>query len=220
MPGYFSEDFDIQTNFAIGMYDRDSGRLIDFRRTHNVVTNTGKTWISKLFGSSDYSQSPPTPHTTEKVKYIGFGVGGTLQTDNQYANNQSELVTVVALEDPVPYSEVGNVKTYLKEIDDQVIGSSVYFPGNYRTVFVVDVLETEISYALAEARVSGVTVGTAVPISEAGLYLNTATTTYDAVGLTGTDPATANQMVAYNTFDPLTVTTNVVLRCEWEFRVG
>lgn len=217
MAGYFSEDFSVHANVAIGMYDKDTGNLLEVRRSHNVATNTGKTWIAKLFGSSDYTQVPPTPHTTDKVAYIGLGVGGSLQSDNQYANNQSELVTVVALEDPTPYSQVAGVKTYLKKIDNQVL-NSVFFPGSYRTVFIVDVLEKEISYTLAESLVSTVVMGTSVPISEAGLYLNTATTTWD--GAAGVNPSLANQMVAYNTFDPLTVTPNVVLRVEWEFRVG
>lgn len=217
--GNLSEKFNVEFNFAIGMYDKDSGELLDHRRVHNVTTNTGRTWMSRLFGSSDYSQSPPAPHVTTKIKYMGVGVGGALQTDNQFANTQSELVTVTALEDPVAFSEDGGgTKTYLKQVDNQA-HTSVFFPGNYRTVFIMEILESEVSYAAATTRISNVAVGTSVPMAEAGLYLSDAVATYKVAGPAGTDPATANSMVAYATFNPFPVTPNGVFRLEWEVRV-
>ena len=50
MAGYLSEKFVIEANFALGVYDRESGELVDFRRVHNVMTNTGRDWAVKLFG--------------------------------------------------------------------------------------------------------------------------------------------------------------------------
>jgi hypothetical protein len=220
MSSFFTAALNVEVNFALGVYDKASGRLLEMRRTHNVTTNVGRDWMVTLFGSSDYSQVKPTPLTDDKIMYMGLGVGGALQTDNQYANTQAELVTVVALEDPVPFSEVGNVKTYLRQVNNQSL-TTTYFPGSFRTVFILDIAETEISYAAAKSRVSDVAVGTAVPISEAGLYLSSAVPTYDAVAILGVDPATStNKIVAYNIFDPIMVTPNVVIRAEWELRVG
>jgi hypothetical protein len=219
--GLLGENLRVEVNFALGVYDRDSGELLEYREVHNVCTNTGRTWISQLFGSSDYTQSPPTPHTTEKATYIGFGCGGVLQTSNNFAATQAELTTVTALEDPVPLSVNGTLRTYLKTVDSQSAGS-VYFPGNYRTVFIVDVLESEISFAGNTTRTSAYGVGTSVPISEAGLYLNTALPTYNHVNPVPAgqaDPAAANRMICYNTFEPVTITPNVVVRAEWELRV-
>jgi hypothetical protein len=202
-------------NVKINVYD--NGRLVDQRLSHNVVTNTGRTWLSRLVGASNYSSNPPLPHTTDKIGYIGLGCGGALQTDSAHPKSQTELVTVEALEDPVPYSLVGLVSTYLKQVDNQLVSSSVYFPGTYRTRFVVDVAETEVSYSGSEARVSGTVVNTSVPVSEAGLYLSSAEPTWDG-GNSGADPAGANDLVCYNIFEPIIVTPNVILRLEWELR--
>ena len=216
-----TDEFNIHVNYAIGTFDRVTGEMLDVRRGHNVMTNTGRNWVVRRLGSSDYAQAIPTPHTTDVIAYMGFGCGGALQTNAAFAGTQAELVTVVGLEDAVPFSRAGNVRTYLKQVDNQAI-NSVYFPGNYRTVFVLNVLETEISFAGNATRTSGVAVGTSVPISEAGLYLNTALPTYNHAGVVPAgqaDPAAANQLVCYNTFDPISVTPNVVVRAEWELRL-
>ena len=216
------DELNIHVNYAIGTFDRVTGEMVDIRRGHNVMVNTGRNWAVRRLGSSDYAQVPPTPHTTEVIAYMGFGCGGALQTNNTFARTQAELVTVVALEDAVPFTRVANLRTYLKRVDNQA-STSVYFPGNYSTVFVLDVLETELSFTGNATRTSGVTVGTSVPISEAGLYLNTALPTFDhtvgPVPVGQADPAAANRLVCYNTFDPLAVTPNVVLRAEWVLRL-
>jgi len=158
---------------------------------------------------------PPLPHVTTRIKYIGLGCGGALQTDANLPHAQTELVTVVALEDPVPYSENGAVKTYLKQVDNQLVNSSVYFPGTFRTRFIVDVAETELSFDGNVTAKTGHVVGTSVPVSEAGLYLSSAEPTY---GNGGADPTGPNDLVCYNIFEPIIVTPNVVLRLEWELR--
>lgn len=213
----FSDGFNPKFNVKISKYTE--GRLTDQRMSHNILTNTGRSWLSRLVGASDYSVDPPLPHRTEKVMYIGLGCGGALQTDTRFPKTQTELVTITALEDPIPfsYNAVGTVSTYLKQVDNQVASSSVYFPGTTRTRFVVDVAESEISFAGNVTRVSNEVVNTSVPISEAGLYLSSAEPTWDG-GATGTDPAGPNELICYNVFEPITVTPNVVLRIEWELR--
>ena len=212
-----NDSFDPKFNVKINIYE--GGRLMDQRLSHNVVTNTGRSWLSRIVGASNYATNPPLPHRTEKIKYIGLGCGGALQTDTRFPKTQTELVTVTALEDPVPYSfnPVGTVSTYLKQVDNQVASSSVYFPGTFRTRFVVDVAEAEISFTGNETAVSGEVVGTSVPVSEAGLYLSSATPTWDG-GAVGEDPSGPNELVCYNIFEPIVVTPNVVLRLEWEIR--
>ena len=124
-----------------------------------------------------------------------------------------------ALEDPVPYSrDAGDVRTYLKLCEDQNL-TTEYFPSDFRTLFIASVAETEISFAGNTTRVSNVVVNTSVPISEAGLYLSTALPTFShpAVGAEA-DPAGANELAAYNIFEPIPVTPGIVLRAEWELR--
>jgi hypothetical protein len=174
-----------------------------------------------LVGSDDYETDPPSPHVRSKIGYIGFGCGGALQTDSLFSTGQSELVTVTSLQDPVPIQIVESERLYLKKVDNQT-NSSIYFPGDFRTRFIVDISETELSFAGNKTRVSNVDVGTSVPISEAGLYLTDAkaTFTHEAIpAISGeADPAQPNNLVAYNVFDPIAVTPNVILRVEWELR--
>lgn len=214
------DKFDPRVNVKVLVIE--NGRVVAQRRTHNVMTNSGRNWLMQLLGSSDYAQSPPTAHTTAKLKYVGFGCGGVLQSDpaaQGFLNKQAEIASVVALEDPVPLSVAGTVKTFLGTLNDQRSGT-IHFPGIGRTVFIRNVLETEISFAGNVTKGSNVVVGTEVPISEAGLYLSTATPTYDSAnpGLGG-DPVAANSLAAYNLFDPVVVTPSVSLRIEWEIRV-
>lgn len=205
-------EYDPRFNFTLKAF-RD-GRLVAVRRVHNVMVNNGREWLSKRVGSSDYTNN--TDHTSDKIKWMGFGCGGALQTDNQFANTQSELVTVVALEDPTPFSLAGVVPTYLKQVQDQSL-TTEYFPGDYRTIFVLNIAETEISYTAAVTHASGIPVGTSVPISEAGLYLTGAVPDYTPGPETGV-PTAANELACYNIFDPISVTPDMVLRAEWEIR--
>ncbi len=215
-----SEKLEPTINVAVAVFSKD-GELLDQRLGHNVFTNTGRNWLARLVGSDGYSFDPPSPHRTDKIMYIGFGCGGALQSDSNFATGQTELVTVTALQDPVPVSIDVNQRLYLKRVDDQK-NNSVYFPGDFRTRFIVDIAEDELSFAGNVTRVSNVEVGTSVPISEAGLYLSSADPrfTHDANPPlpNEADPAAPNYLVAYNIFDPIHITPNVILRIEWELR--
>jgi hypothetical protein len=215
---FFSDEYSPEVNVAISKYE--NGQLVDQRVSHNVVTNTGRTWLSMLVGSDDYAQDPPPQHITSKIKYMGFGCGGVLQTGLNFARTQSELVTVTSLEDPIAIVKDVDVETYLKQVRNQLMGE-VFFPGNFRTRFICDFVEAEIAFPGNTTRTSQVAVGTAVPISEAGLYLSTANPKFTP-GIdpqaNETDPTLPNDLVAYNIFEPITITPNVTLRVEWELR--
>jgi hypothetical protein len=208
-----------QVNVYITARERGKLRRDLSRTSHNVFVNGGRAWLARQVGASDYSADPPTAHSTAKIKYMGLGCGGALQTDNSFANTQTEVVTVDALQDPVPVSRSGDLRTYLKQVHNQQINTT-YFPDNYRTRFICELIEGEVSFAGNETRVSGTTVGTSVPVSEIGLYLSDAKTGYSQpTPQPGeADPAAANNLVAYNIFDPIPITPNVVLRIEWELR--
>ena len=216
------EDVRVSINVVVRAYD-ENGTMVARRRGHNVFTNTGKNWLVRAMGAANYGVVPPTPHTSEKIMYMGYGCGGALQTNPAFVTGQAELVTVNALQDPVPVSDAGGGQfVYLKQVDNQSLGSSVYFPGDYRTVFVSDISGTEISFSGSTTRVSNVNVGTQVPVSEAGLYLSDASPFFSPAAPLGyeADPAGANSMGAYFIFSPIIVTTGVALRSEWELRVG
>jgi hypothetical protein len=214
-----SDKLEPTINVAIAAYE--NGKLVEQRFGHNVFTNTGRNWLSRVVGSDDYSFDPPSPHNTDKIMYIGFGCGGALQNDNNFASGQTELVTVTSIQDPVPISIDFGQALYLKRVDDQK-NNSVYFPGDFRTRFIIDIAEDELSFPGNATRVSNVNVDTSVPISEAGLYLSSAhprfTHNANPPLPEEADPAAPNYLVAYNIFDPIHITPNVILRVEWELR--
>lgn len=213
------DGFNPQVNVLILAYERGKGglRLIAKRETHNIMTTTGRAWLVQRLGASSYA--PLTANTTEVVQYIGLGCGGALQTTATFANTQTELASVIALEDPVAYTGVAPaLKTYLQTVKAQS-NNTTYFPGVGRTVFIYDVPESYISFT-GSTTFLGHVVNTEVPVSEAGLYLSGAEATYNSVGPVGVSPVTANRLACYNIFDPIIVTPSVMLRVLWEIRVA
>jgi len=207
------ENLPIEYNVRISVI-RD-GDVIDRRESHNVLTNTGRAWLARLVGASAYPNGDPTPHTAAKIKFIGLGCGGSLQTQAGFIKQQSATVTVSNLEDPVPFKpdQLGK-NFYLKQVIPQATNTT-FFPSDFRTKFMVEVAETEISYEGSTTAGSLVSVGTNVPISEAGLYLSTAT---DGGRVLPANAKSIGEMVCYDVFSPVFITPNVMVRIEWELR--
>ena len=194
-------------NFRLRTYD-PRGLLVDEKTVHNVLTNAGRSWLLRALAASSFDVDPPTPLETAKPKYMGFGVGGILQTDAQFANTQVEQSEVQWLEDPVPFSDSGT-PVYLKQIE-AINSGSRHFPTDYVLRHICKILETEVTFVGATAAISGVVVDTQVPVSEAGLYLSTADPQYT--------PGSANDLIAYANFDPIPFRPGLVGEAVWEFR--
>ena len=174
--------------------------------------------MRNLVGASSYPASGSAIEgvhaiTSARVKYMGFGVGGALG-NAQFFNTQEELVTVQTIEDYVRITDsnvVAPSSRYLIEVLPQVTANKS-FPTNFSIRFTAVISESLISFEGNTSR-SNVSVGTSVPISEAGLYISTA----DA-GVKPDLGVNPTSLVAYNIFSPITVTPNITLRVEWEFR--
>lgn len=185
------------------------------RESHNILTNIGRTWLRNLSGAASYGaidagtgyiEGTGYALTSERVAYLGLGVGGSFSSAPYFAT-QEELVTVSALED---YVQITDAPTYLKTVLPQttVNGS---FPDSYTIRFSTILASSEVSFATNVSK-SAQAVGTNVPVSEAGLYISGATPTEN---LDHVDNNT--RLVAYNIFTPIPVTPNVVLRIDWDF---
>ena len=217
-----SDRVDLRVNVRIGIFRHN--KLVDVRETHNVMTAEGRAWALRALAASAFpDNAAPTPLVTSKLKYIGFGCGGALQTDTRFLRTQQELASVVALEDPVPLAiDSGTlVHTYLKPIQP-IAENAIFFPTSTQMLCICNTLESEIAFVgdsddkTAKTFASSVLVGSEVPVSEAGLYLSTAAATHDN-GLG--NPVAANGLVCYNIFDPIIVTPNTSLRMEWCLRL-
>lgn len=210
--------FNPEINVTVLAYEKEGGEYVlkHKRESHNVMTNTGRDWLVRRLGASAFN--PSVSHTPHTVQYMGLGCGGALQTDTRFLRTQLELASVLALEDPVPFSLVaGTNYRYLKEVERQT-DNATYFPGTGRTLFMVDVLETEVSFSGSTSVGSHTPVDTLVPISEAGLYISSANDEYDAIGNIGVNPTLANGLICYNIFEPIPVTPNSMVRLQWELR--
>lgn len=208
------DNLPVQYNVRISVL-RD-GKVVEKRESHNVLTNTGRAWLATLVGASAYPVGgDPTPHTPDRIKFMGLGCGGSLQTGANLLKFQSATVDVTNLEDAVPFKAgPNNTNYYLKQVTPQSINTT-FFPTAYRTRFILEIAENEISYAGSTTAGSNQAVNTNVPISEAGLYLSSA----PSGGLvTPAAAKTLGSMVCYDTFSPIVITPNVMVRIEWELR--
>lgn len=206
----------VTCNVRVRAIDKRTDKIVEERVTHNVLTNVGRTWLRNIVGAASYAAVDPVTGwvegsgnalTSERVRYQMFGVGGALSAA-PYFNTQEELTTATELEDWVNY----DASNYMVEVLPQTAANSA-FPDDYSIRFIGEIPESAISYAGNTSGGSAQVVGTSVPVSEAGLYLSGADKTKDPQ-----DSANNTRMVAYNIFDPITVTPNIVLRVEWEFR--
>jgi len=206
----------VTCNVRVRAVDTTTDKVVEERVGHNVLTNIGRTWLRNLVGAASYAAVDPITGwvegagnaiTSERVRYQMFGVGGALSSA-PYFHAQEELTTVTELEDWINY----DATNYMVEVLPQ-IASNDTFPDAYTIVFVGVIPESAISYAGNTSGGSFQAVGTNVPVSEVGLYLSGADKTADSQ-----DAANNTRMVAYNIFEPINITPNIVLRTEWEFR--
>jgi hypothetical protein len=194
------------------------GKIVDQRETHNVITNVGRNWLRNLVGASSYPESGADVYgehslTDERVRYMAFGVGGALSSD-PYFHSQEELVTVTSLEDFVAITDVNPEPPstrYLIEVMPQTLANQS-FPTPYSIRFSCLIDESLVSFD-GNLSYSGQPVGTSVPISEAGLYISGA-----SPGKVLSHEDNTSRLVAYDIFAPITITPNITLRVEWEFR--
>jgi hypothetical protein len=116
----FRLSYDIDVNVRMITRDRD-GRILQDIRSHNIVINSGRTFLRDLMAVTSYDRSsiqdPPykdditnpygmngcTPRTLARPRYVAVGTGGVLQS-YEYPGNGGfqEIVSVPGLERPIP----------------------------------------------------------------------------------------------------------------------
>ncbi len=205
-------------NVRITAFDSKTGEIIVQRESHNILTDIGRTWLRNVSSSTSYANADANggeiplsdSKTNERPRFVAFGVGGSLSSDaTKFFATQEEIASVNAIEDFVAIVD----GEWLKELDPQTVQSDS-FPDNFNVKYITDILESEVSFSVPANNISKSfqSVGTNVPITEAGLYLSGADKT------SNTDAGdNTSRLIAYNIFSPIFVTPNMVLRVEWEF---
>jgi hypothetical protein len=209
-----------------------AGEVVERRDSHNIFLDYGRDWLSHLV-----SLDAAAAHfRDDRVCYMCFGIGGTAQRIGSdlirgtipgpysYPGFPDDWVggtgagdpaqtdtdpTITALEWPVEVTNAGTADYY-----DEIFQPAT-FPGTVGIVRFTAVLGlTQVSFGAHPS----------VPLSEIGLI----TEKIDDVVLFplghATPPVVAGPlpvekcMVAYNTFDTISKTTDFVLQVDWELR--
>lgn len=206
----FGVDIQVKSNLFITARD-DRGKIVARREGHNIFLDFGREWLAGLIAYASFG--PDVPEDIRRVRYMGFGVGGTRQIAPAFADTapitdyapvggftQTDTdPTLTTLERPVRVSGSSGPGT---SPGDAWIGQ-VQAPAahplptsvTFRRLFTL----SEISYAPYIS----------VPLSEVGLFLDDADTNFKN-----------NNIVAYDTFDTISKTTAFELEVSWTLRFG
>jgi len=202
-----SETVEVWNNLIITA--RERGKIVARREGHNIWLNLGREYLASLIAYASFG--PDTPERNDRMKYVGFGIGGNAQLQLATAN-AAPIVTaypgtnvqtdidpaVVTLERPVRFS--GSTDPYPGQGGDVWLGQigapAVHSTANEVT-FSRLIATTDCSYG-------GFTV---VPLSEIMLFTSAA------------NPLVYNNHgVAYDTFDTLSKTIAFEFEVQWTVR--
>lgn len=200
------DSIEVKSNLKLTM--RDRGKIVARREGHNIWVDLGREYLASLIAYSSFS--PDVFERSDRIRYMGLGIGGTRQLAPGVANSSpmsdaypgTNLQTdtdpsLTILERPVRVSGTTTDPPY--DSGDTWLGQiqapAVHTPATsaiFRRVFT----STEISYSTFLT----------VPLSEVGLFTS-------AANPVGTPD---NTFVAYDTFDTLSKTLAFDLEIVWQ----
>lgn len=217
---HLADDLHLSCNVTIRVRDR-AGHVVDERVGHNVFTNQGRAWlrnmiVARTFGGAPFTGdqnlcegdvSPNNSDTyavegrTYRVRYVGFGVGGSLQTISPPGKGgQVASGTTLKLELPVLTAN----GQYLKQVVPHASLSDLsVFPEPYTA-------RVRCVFGYGDVSFVGQPIyGTNVPLSEVMLYTSKAPR----------DPSPGSLgSIAYHQFSPISKTPKFVLEVDWDLR--
>lgn len=206
----FQETVEVKNNLRITA--RERGKLIARRDGHNIWIDLGREYLAALIALVSYG--PDVPERNDRIKYMGFGIGGTRQIAPSVANAAPMSVaypgtnvqtdtdpSVTTLERPVrvsgsttgPSDPYNPADVWLGTIQAPPIHNTTT-QVTFRRLFT----QTEVSYSTF----------TTVPLSEVMLFTSAA----NPIG------QPFNTGVAYDTFDTISKTGALELEVEWTVR--
>jgi hypothetical protein len=218
----------VKTNVDILHYKR--GELVEVRRGHNIWTNYGRTWLSKMVGYLSFD--PVTVEKNARLRYFGLGMGGNKASLGSLAGDflaayppgydpnasdghsyQQEDPTgppISTLERPIRRSGPNDPVTdpYPGDPTDVWLYEDVdiYRQDNQSLTVdqIVDCTGGELIYG------SFLTSGMGIVISEAGLFND------DALDVSPNQPY--SPLVAYINFGTIQLTVESIVRFSWTIR--
>ncbi len=227
----------VGSNVHLTLRDKPGGRIVEERHSHNIFLDYGREWLSELVGLN----TGFVPFRNDRVRYMGFGIGGT----SQLIDSGTIRSTWAGFPDAWDYTNpldlttggyggagVGNPT----QTDTDPVVTGLEYPVQVTSADYYDSVLAPAGFPEAGAirftAVLGyneVSFGSAVsvPISEIGLFTesilsqDTPPLPEDRVVTPPVPPnpdAGVRYMIAYNTFDTLSKTSAFVLQVDWELR--
>jgi len=203
---------DVEARSNLTLVARERGKIVARRSGHNIWVDLGREYLAGLI--SFLSFGPDVPERQDRIKFMGFGIGGTRQVAlgvanapplaGAYpgANSQTDTnPAVTTLERPVrlsgttkgPADPYDPFDVWLGQVQAPAV-HSLPTEVSFRRLFT----QTEVSYA-------GFTT---VPLSEVGLFTSAAAPAGQPF----------NPLVAYDTFDSISKTAAFEIEVVWTVR--
>jgi hypothetical protein len=213
----FNEDILVRYNLQI--IARERGKIVQRHESHNIFLDLGREWLSNLISYQAYGP-PPEYQSEARVRYMGFGIGGT----QQVAPELSEQSPIGSSGDPYEANSAAGIGSNAQtdqnrsvtrlERPVRVSGSSSNYPGTGGDVWIGEIQAPVFHETATSARFVRVftqeeisyTPFTAVPLSEAMLYTSDANPAFYL-----------NTGIAYDTFPTISKTTSIALEVQWTF---
>jgi len=189
--GLLKHDPAIRGHFQLEV--RERGKLVTVREGYNIWTLTGREFLAELQALED--TSPRTTFRDDRIAYIGMGSGA-----------QAEVSNITSLVDPVPY-KTGEFLAALS--------APATFPTSGSST-----TNTTVRY-IREFSTGEISLGYNVVLTEAGLFTDGDPDNDWDTASTPTDFSTAagRAPMAYKTYEPVTKTTQYLIRVVWDVRI-
>lgn len=210
---------------------RDRGKIVAVREEHNTWTAAGKQYLAEVISLT--SQDPDVPERTDRIEYLGFGMGGAQQ-------NQRSMVTSAPLSAVYPVGSAPHGTSGFTYRDDFIFPvASLELPVAFFADSTADLYTNTTSATWRQTaptfsdmfhfsvhpspnvfrfhytgRSSPLVFSQPIsgnqyhllPLSEAGLYLSSVAVNDDPFA----------SPVAYVTFDTIQISETVDLFLEWD----
>lgn len=226
----------VGSNVLLTLRREPGGPIVDQREDHNIFVDYGREWISELI-SLDTGY---TSFRDDRVRYIAFGIGGT----RQLVAAATIRGTWAGFPNHWGYGTPGDTTTggyghdgtpgsgYPAQTDANPEVTGLEYPVQIEVSDYYDNLVVPTTFPEAgTARYTAVLgynqvsfgAATSVPLSEIGLFTesvpsqSTPPLPQDREVLPS-PPIGVRYMIAYNTFDTLSKTSEFVLQVDWELR--
>lgn len=210
---------------------RRDRKIVDRHHGHNVFVDAGRQYLSGLI--SLLTHDPDVPNRADRIKHMGFGIGGMLQhspsvnaapfSTTYPAGSDPNVTTGKEYDDNFPSKPLGSVGGVIATLERpvRIAGGSTAYPGDAGDQWLTTASSpkfimthptaTETRFhAFFDAGAGDFLYGPylLMPLSEVGLFTSASTT----------PGVPFNQLVAYHNFATIELSPQSELEVIWDVR--